>query len=121
MQSGECYEQPIPAFLTRESVSGLLPTPTKSWGKKGQGLSNNTANLRMNLESTQLALRIVKICGWRWPASFIEWMMGWPIGWSALSALEMDKYQQWLQRHGTSCAKEPPQNTMEQARTSANS
>lgn len=29
-----------------------------------------------------------------------EWMMGWPIGWTDLSPLEMAKYQVWLDSHG---------------------
>lgn len=29
-----------------------------------------------------------------------EWLMGWPIGWTELSALETDKFQQWLDLHG---------------------
>jgi len=29
-----------------------------------------------------------------------EWLMGWPIGWSDLEQLAMDKYQSWLQQHG---------------------
>jgi hypothetical protein len=35
-------------------------------------------------------------------------LMGWPLGWTNLNELEMDKFQQWFERHGTSCAKEPP-------------
>lgn len=31
-----------------------------------------------------------------------EWLMGWPIGWSDLAPLEMDKFQSWLQQHGRS-------------------
>jgi hypothetical protein len=31
---------------------------------------------------------------------FSEWLMGWPIGFSALSALATDKFQQWLRSHG---------------------
>lgn len=31
---------------------------------------------------------------------FSEWLMGWPIGFSALSALATDKFQQWLRLHG---------------------
>ena len=30
-----------------------------------------------------------------------EWMMGWPSGWTDLKPLEMDKYQSWLQQHGS--------------------
>lgn len=31
-----------------------------------------------------------------------EWLMGWPIGWTALKPLAMDKFQSWLRRHGAS-------------------
>jgi hypothetical protein len=31
---------------------------------------------------------------------FLEKVMGWCIGWSALKPLEMDKFQSWLQQHG---------------------
>jgi len=30
-----------------------------------------------------------------------EWLMGWPIGWSALKPLAMDKFQQWLELFGS--------------------
>ena len=30
---------------------------------------------------------------------WVEWLMGWPIGWTALQPLEMDKYRQWQQQH----------------------
>lgn len=29
-----------------------------------------------------------------------EWLMGWPIGWTDLQPLEMDKFQRWLHLHG---------------------
>ena len=31
---------------------------------------------------------------------WVEWLMGWPIGWTDLKPLEMDKFQQWLEKHG---------------------
>lgn len=33
---------------------------------------------------------------------WVEWLMGWPIGWSGLEPLEMDKFRQWLSAHGAS-------------------
>jgi DNA (cytosine-5)-methyltransferase 1 len=30
---------------------------------------------------------------------WVEWLMGWPLGWTDLKPLEMDKFQQWLQKH----------------------
>ncbi len=29
-----------------------------------------------------------------------EWLMGWPVNWSACEPLETDKFQQWLSSHG---------------------
>lgn len=30
---------------------------------------------------------------------FVEWVMGWPSGWTDLQPLEMDKYREWRQQH----------------------
>ena len=32
--------------------------------------------------------------------TWVEWLMGWPIGWTDLKPLEMDKFQEWWQQHG---------------------
>jgi len=34
---------------------------------------------------------------------WVEWFMGWPIGFTALQPLETDKFQQWLRSHGKPC------------------
>jgi hypothetical protein len=31
---------------------------------------------------------------------WVEWLMGWPIGWTDLKPLETDKFRQWWQQHG---------------------
>jgi hypothetical protein len=31
--------------------------------------------------------------------TWVEWLMGWPLGWTDLKPLEMDKFQQWQQQH----------------------
>ena len=38
--------------------------------------------------------------GGRLNPEFVEWLMGWPIGSTALSPLEMDKYHEFEQQHG---------------------
>jgi DNA (cytosine-5)-methyltransferase 1 len=38
--------------------------------------------------------------------TWVEWLMGWPLGWTDLKPLEMDKYQQWRQQHGVSSSEE---------------
>jgi hypothetical protein len=32
---------------------------------------------------------------------FVKWLMGWPLGWTDLKPLEMDKYHKWLEQHGS--------------------
>ena len=32
--------------------------------------------------------------------TWVEWLMGWPLGWTDLKPLEMDKYHKWLELHG---------------------
>jgi len=32
--------------------------------------------------------------------AWVEWLMGWPVGWTDLKLLETGKYQQWQQLHG---------------------
>lgn len=102
MLDGRCYPQTIAAPRMRGSAPGSLPTPVKSWGRRGPGLSNNLDNLRCSLGTTLECLAIVKAVGWRWPASFVDWMMGWPTQWSALKPLETAKFQSWLRLHGKS-------------------
>jgi hypothetical protein len=33
---------------------------------------------------------------------WVEWLMGWPLGWTDLKPLETDKFQRWLDEHGKS-------------------
>lgn len=32
--------------------------------------------------------------------TWVEWLMAWPIGWTDLEPLEMDKYREWRRQHG---------------------
>ena len=34
---------------------------------------------------------------------WVEWLMGWPLGFTDCAPLETDKYQQWLSKHGVNC------------------
>jgi hypothetical protein len=33
---------------------------------------------------------------------WVEWLMGWPIGWTDLNALGMDRFRRWSDSHGRS-------------------
>lgn len=34
--------------------------------------------------------------------TWVEWLMGWPLGWTDLKPLETAKFREWLQQHGES-------------------
>jgi DNA (cytosine-5)-methyltransferase 1 len=34
--------------------------------------------------------------------TWVEWLMGWPLGWTDLSASATDRFQQWRRSHGAS-------------------
>ena len=31
---------------------------------------------------------------------WVEWLMGWPMGWTELRPLEMDRFHEWSRWHG---------------------
>jgi hypothetical protein len=69
----------------------LLPTPTaKLYGYNQGGGAGRIGKKRSSLETLFGGIKI----------ALREWMMGWPIGWTALKPLGMGKYRQWRRLHG---------------------
>tara|TARA_R110000751_G_scaffold304328_1_gene419751 strand:- start:495 stop:713 length:219 start_codon:yes stop_codon:yes gene_type:complete len=66
------------------------PTPTV------QDASNNGGPSQFRRNSLPLNAQV----GGKLNPQWVEWLMGWPIGWTALEPLAMDKYQQWYDSHG---------------------
>ena len=100
MRDGEFLALETLAPRTNAKGCGLLPTPTKSWGRRGHGVSNNKDNGRYSPEIVDRCLALNKEFGWRWPCNMVETMMDWPRGWSALRPLEMARFREWLRLHG---------------------
>ena len=42
---------------------------------------------------------LVEQNGGRLNPTWVEWLMGWPLGWTDLKPLEMAKFQEWQQQH----------------------
>lgn len=99
MRAGECWARSTPARLTSESASGLWPTPAASAATRGWGQSL-TGRARYSESTTSRIRADVATHGWAPRPHFLEWLMGWPIGWTALAPLEMAKFQRWLTSHG---------------------
>jgi hypothetical protein len=92
--------------LSSKSGDGLatavlrFPTPTVAMRKgssigaltRRSGRSRANDRLDYRLEGSGLTGRL--------NPTWVEWLMGWPIGWTALQPLEMDRFHEWRQQHG---------------------
>jgi hypothetical protein len=71
----------------------VFATPTaRDWKDNGK----SPAELARNSET------LASQAGGKLNPMWVEWLMAWPIGWTDLDALGMDKFQSWQQQHGVS-------------------
>ena len=70
----------------------MFPTPTAHNSKEGNYPSEHNRN------TPSLATH----AGGKLNPMWVEWLMGWPLGWTDLKPLEMDKYHCALQQPGES-------------------
>ncbi len=95
MRAGECWELATPDFHTNGDAFGRsLPTPSGVNGGK-----NHTMGRIDEWGGSSNPLRGTQIGSMCLPA-FEEMVMGWPIGWAALTPLGTDKFHQWCASHG---------------------
>lgn len=68
------------------------PTPTchdrkgKSGAKRGKGATGGPC--------------LTMVVGGTLSPMWVEWLMGWPVGWTDCDALGMDRFRQWFDSHG---------------------
>jgi len=92
--------------LTSKSGDGLatavsrFPTPTVAM-RKGSSIGALTRKNGQSRENDRLDYRVEGsgLTG-RLNPGWVEWLMGWPIGWTALEPLGMDKFREWQRQHG---------------------
>jgi len=98
MLNGECWELATPQGITNDYESGLLqtyPTPTTRDFKGARGIA---AQARKGNPMDTLPNLVGGV-----PHPLLsEWLLGWPLGWTDLKPLEMDKFQSWHQQHSES-------------------
>lgn len=71
---------------------GYLPTPTASLYGSNQGGASGR-------EGQKKRPSLERLTGGVWIA-LREWLMGWPIGWTALEPLATDRFLEWCASHG---------------------
>lgn len=91
MRGGECWGHATPARPTAAIGSGSWPTPTKH-DHKDCGTSPSQAG--RNSQTLPVA------AGGQMNPTWVEWLMGWPLGWTDLRASATDKFRQWCDSHG---------------------
>jgi len=77
--------------LLLAGAATAFPTPkSRDWkGKSQRGNYGNTTDCLPNA-----------VHGGQLNPTWVEWLIGWPLGWTDLSALATDKFRQWLHSHG---------------------
>ena len=128
MRRGECSALFMQEPPTSESASGLWPTPTVcgNYNRKGasatsgdgpatavrrwptptaQDAKNNGAPSQTERNTKPLNAEV----GGPLNPSWVEWLMGWPIGWTDCAQSATDKFRQWQLSHGV-CCQEPDSN-----------
>ena len=110
MQDGELWEQTVLVPPTEGKDFGWWPTPVASDWMTGQTNGIEYTGKRFVRTSqktgTEFGAKLTSayrlMTGNHLPPTFSEWMMGWPIGWTDLKPVEMDKSQSVQQQLGES-------------------
>lgn len=88
-----------PSQINRDSLVGDVmrnwPAPRTKWVCGGSG-----ALEQLKQATTPEEARVIRAGdGGQLNPPWVEWLMGWPIEWTALKPLEMVKFQRWQQQH----------------------
>lgn len=125
MRNGTCFQRQTLAPRISGREFGLWPTPTASLGHKGGRVtprksrhggtlieavsartiwatatardwrSGSASQTTHDRNSRPLSEQVGGLLNPTW----VEWLMGWPIGWTASEPLETDKFHEWQQQH----------------------
>ena len=105
MRHGECWELGILERPTFEKERGSWDTPCKGDAHPRAYNRNKPyhGHGQKHLQA-QAYEKITPHCveGGKLNPQWVEWLMGWPMGWTGLQPLEMDKFQEWRQQHSPS-------------------
>ena len=113
---GQCWELPTLEQTTKETESGFLPTPTtqglnggsnsrKAAMKKGTWptpTAHNAKETNAPSESKGNTPTLAAQAGGQLNPMWVEWLMGWPLGWTDLKPLVTGKSHSVQQQHGES-------------------
>lgn len=122
MRNGASFLRPTPALPICANESGFWPTPKANDAeKRGNFDLDNPRNglaaaakkyptpcardyrspgRRLERTGGKQGEVLPQVVGGQLNPEWTEWLMGWPIGWTALKPLAMDRFQEWKRQHG---------------------
>jgi hypothetical protein len=131
MLNGALYLRPRPVLRTSGSEFGLWQTPIADdaverkagkWNSRGEPklsaqvkmlptpLAHPGSNRRTKPTPAQAAgkagMQLAGLVGGSLNPVWVEWLMGWPLGWTDSRPLETDKFPGWFSSHGACCPNE---------------
>jgi hypothetical protein len=85
--------------LIEEVSARTWPTPcaSASKGSSPAALTRKSGKSRVN---DRIDHAVMASDGGQLNPEWVEWLMGWPIGWTELKPLAMDRFREWQQQHG---------------------
>lgn len=109
MRNGASWELTTSTLATSEKGCGFWPTPTK---RDSRTLAGSQPPRRAPSSGLPLAWTVAISInpehrpGGRLNPPWVEWLMGWPMGWTDLQPLETGKFREWQQQHSIFSAAE---------------
>lgn len=131
MRNGRVFQHPTWERPISETAFGLWPTPTVHGNYNKPGASKNSGTGLATAVRTWPTPTATEYKGWsknhnrantddridytvereayqagltgQLNPTWEEWLMGWPIGWTELKPLAMDKFHEWQQQHSPCC------------------
>lgn len=88
-------ERPTLAMMARKN---LWPTPCAS-ASKGSSPAALTRKNGRDRSNDRIDHAVMASDGGQLNPEWVEWLMGWPIGHTALKPLETARYREWMQQH----------------------
>lgn len=79
----------------------MPPFAASSTCRKKQSRLNISSNFaRASSSVFPVATEVQSEVGGKLNPDWVEWLMGWPIGWTDLKPLAMDRFAKWPHSHG---------------------
>jgi hypothetical protein len=85
LENHRTWKKKFPTFNSSDHIQRKTSASWAAQGRVNYVLSNP---------------EITGVSGGKLNPTWVEWLMGWPLGWTDLKPLEMDKFQKWQEQHG---------------------